>query len=283
MGKAQGRELDAWGQPKVFSPVKMGSHPEDVADTRWLLTWKEVEGAKTVKARFAVKGFQGPDLRNGNADIAGFVSRRSSQLQLISLGALKEWAIWSLDMENAVFRADGLDREVCVRAPCEWTSNVDRRVRRLRAPAYGFNDAPATFYRPLHTYVVNPVESSSRVGLRFAASSSDPRLFSVFRRSGGVVGAITTHIDDNLGGGEPDLLLSVRCFLGNRFSKLKVEGAPCVHVGVELAQENDIYATLPQEDFAKNLKFPPTSPELRAGRKEPPLLAEAKMRRRTFG
>ena len=55
---------------------------------------------KTVKARFVAKGYQDPDPRNGNVDIAGCVSRRSSHLESISLGALKKWAIYSLDIKN---------------------------------------------------------------------------------------------------------------------------------------------------------------------------------------
>ena len=65
--------------------AKMGTRPKDLVDTRWVLTWKKVDGAKKVKARTVAK-----DLRNGNVDIAGCVSRRSSHLRLVSLGALKK-------------------------------------------------------------------------------------------------------------------------------------------------------------------------------------------------
>ena len=55
----------------------MGAQSEEVADTRWVLTWKGVDSAKTAKARLVAEGYQDPDLRNGNADYAGCVSRYS--------------------------------------------------------------------------------------------------------------------------------------------------------------------------------------------------------------
>ena len=73
-------------------------------------------------------GNQGTDLRNGNVNIAGGEIARSPLLRLISLGALKKWEIWSLDIKNASLLADGFGREVYARAPCEWVSNDGRRV-----------------------------------------------------------------------------------------------------------------------------------------------------------
>ena len=87
---AKEREVVAWEQLKFPSLVKMGT------DARWALTRKEVDGGETVMARFVANGSQDPDLGNGNVHVAGCVSRRSSHSQLISLGALKEWPLWTL-------------------------------------------------------------------------------------------------------------------------------------------------------------------------------------------
>ena len=78
-----------------------------------MLALREVEGAKTVKARVVAKGYPGPDVRNGG------VGRRSPHLELISLGAWRKWAIWSLGIRNACLQAGGFGREVYVRASCE--------------------------------------------------------------------------------------------------------------------------------------------------------------------
>ena len=67
----------------------MGTQCKDLVDTRRVLTWKEEDAVKTAKARLVLKEYQNPDLRNGNVDIAGSVSLRSSYSQLMSPGALK--------------------------------------------------------------------------------------------------------------------------------------------------------------------------------------------------
>ena len=67
----------------------MDAQPRDTMDAPWVLFWKEVDGAKTAKARLLARGYQDPDPRNCNVDIVGCVSRRWSHLQLISPGALQ--------------------------------------------------------------------------------------------------------------------------------------------------------------------------------------------------
>ena len=50
---AKTRELDVWTQFKVCSPLEPGKCTGEVAGARWVLTWKMVEGVKTVRARLA--------------------------------------------------------------------------------------------------------------------------------------------------------------------------------------------------------------------------------------
>ena len=101
--------------------------------------------------------------------------------------------------------ADGIDREVYLRAPREWIPKDTSRVGRLRAPASGLHGAPVAFRRPLRKDLVNSAESLFGAGLRFEVSSFGPRLYCIFQESGGAVGAIATHVDDISGRGEPDL------------------------------------------------------------------------------
>ena len=97
-----------------------------------------------------------------------------------------------------------------------------RRIWKLRVSLYGLNDAPAAFRSSLRKYLVNPVEPRPKVGLEFEASRLT-RVFSVFRKSGGAAGAVATHIEDSSGCGEPDRLLKVRRYLGERSGKLKAQ------------------------------------------------------------
>ena len=156
-----------------------------MVDARWVLTRKEVVGASTVKARLVAKGYQDPDLRNGNVDIARCVSRRPSHCRLISLGALRNWPLSTLDIKNACQHADGLDREVCLRAPCDWYSKDDRRVLGLRASTHGLNDTPVAFRRPTHKYLMNSAESPFSASICFEVSSFGSRLCCIFVSRGG--------------------------------------------------------------------------------------------------
>ena len=100
------------------------------------------------------RGFQDPDLAAGLVDTSSCVSPRSSHLQVISLSALKQWSLWSLDIKNAFLQADPFPREVYLQAPREWCPRTLSRIWRLNAPAYGLNDAPVEFHKTLKRYMV---------------------------------------------------------------------------------------------------------------------------------
>ena len=85
------------------------------------------------------------------------------------------------------------------------------------------DDALAALHRSLKRYLLNSELSLRRVGLRRQASTFDPCLFFVLRDDGQAVGALTTHIDDILGCGEPDVLAKIRNFPGARFGELTLQ------------------------------------------------------------
>ena len=203
---AKGRGLDAWCKFQVSPPVPQATVEKDVVETRWVLTWKDLDGKRTVKARLVARGFQDPDLAEGLVDAPSCVSLRSSHLQVISLSTLKKWKLWSLDVKNAFLQADPFPREVYLQAPPEWCPRLPSRIWRLNAPAYGLNDAPVEFHKTLKRYLVKAEESLKLVGLRFEPSKSDPCLFTVFTADSTAVGAFSTHIDDILGRGAPGVL-----------------------------------------------------------------------------
>ena len=63
-----------------------------------------------------------------------------------------------------------------------------------------------------------------------------------------------------------DILLRTRIFSEFRLGGLKVQGKSFVHVVMELTKEDDIAATLANEDFTKNSKPIPASKALWAAR-----------------
>ena len=63
-----------------------------------------------MRARIAAKGFQDPDLKEGLVETSGCVSLRSSHLQVVSLSAIRQWRLRSLDGKNAFLQSDGFGR-----------------------------------------------------------------------------------------------------------------------------------------------------------------------------
>ena len=106
------------------------------------------------------------------------------------------------------------------------------------------------------------------MGPRSEASSFDPCLHFVYRKSGPAIGAPTTYIDGILGRGEADVSSKSRIFLEKSFGKLEVQEGSFVHVGMELAQEKDPSATSTRADFTKHMELLPTPPSLWARGKE---------------
>ena len=131
------------------------------------------DGAKTVKARMAAKDYQDPDLKEGNLDIAGCVSGQPSHSMVISFGAPKKRRRRSLDMEETSLQADCFSRDGFPRFPPKRNSE--------------------NTYRPLRKYLFNSADLPVKVGLRFEVSPYDPCLYFVFGKTGGAVGAFTTH------------------------------------------------------------------------------------------
>ena len=136
------------------------------------------------------------------------------------------------------------DREEFLRTPGRWGPKDTRRIWKSGAPGPGLNYSPFALRRSLQKQSVNSIDSPSKVGLKFGVSSSGPRLCFVFRKTGGVVGAITQQTHGSLGYGEPDILKKARRFLDHRLGKLKVQGKPSENVGVEMDPMGDFPWTL---------------------------------------
>ena len=98
------KELDAWGKFDACERRKDDNVSGQVAQTRWVLTWKVADGRKSAVARLVAKGRQDPDIQNGIAGTSGCVRLRSPHLQVISRSVTKKWKLWSLDIKTAFRR-----------------------------------------------------------------------------------------------------------------------------------------------------------------------------------
>ena len=233
---------------EAFQPLKGRAPSKPILDTRWVLTRTMAEGRKDVKARQVATSYQDPGLKGRCVDASWCVSLRSPHLLVILFGALNKWNIWSLYIGNAFLRADSFGREVFLHAPAEWGREITHSIWRLRAPAYGLNDAPAAFHGAPGRHLVESAKSLACVGLKFQVSSFDPRLNFIFRKSGGTVGAVAARIGDISGRSRPDLLSGVRGFLEHRFGGLKGQEKSFAHVGMGVSQANDFSAQLTQRE-----------------------------------
>ena len=137
------------------------------------------DGRRSIRARLVARGYQHPDLQEGVVDTSWCVSLRLSHLQVISLCAIKKWKLRSLDITNAFSQKGGVTRDVLLQGPAEWGP-----VWRLKAPAFGFNDAPAAFRRSLKKHILNSNESMKRVGPRCKVSTYVSLLLFIFWEAG---------------------------------------------------------------------------------------------------
>ena len=275
-GAAKYREPDAWCKFQAFSPVLWRNAAKDIVDTRWVLTWKSLEGKRAEKARLAARGFQDPDLAAGLVDTSSCLSLRSSHLQVISLSALKKWKLWSLDIKNAFSQADPFPREVYLHTPPEWCPRNPNRAWTLNAPAYGLNDEPVGFHKTLKRYLLKSETSLKLAGLRFEVATLDSCLYILYNSEREAAGVFSSDIDDILGCG-------ARYYLEQRFGPLKVQENAFVHVGMELAQKADFSVELTRAEFTRQLKLLDT-PSASWKRRQRPLsdeetlLCQCKMR-----
>ena len=71
---AKHEKLPAWKTFDVCEPRKQQNVSEQIAQTRWVITWKMVDGRRNVKARLVATGHQDPDRLEGIAETSGRVS-----------------------------------------------------------------------------------------------------------------------------------------------------------------------------------------------------------------
>ena len=75
--------MQPWGSFEVFELLEEQNLTKTVVNTRWVLTWKIMDGRKCVEARLVGKGYWGCDRQEGVADTSVCVGFRSSHFQVI--------------------------------------------------------------------------------------------------------------------------------------------------------------------------------------------------------
>ena len=171
---------------------------------------------------------------------------------------MKKWEIRSPGAKNAFLQADGFGRNVLPRTPIEWDPPTNHRTSESKARARGLIDAPSAPRWSFKNYSLNADESMAEADSRCQAPPRDPCLFFGLRKVGGVAGAISTHNDDILGRGGPDVSAKIRILLAYRSGATKLQESPFVLYSMELSQGGDSPANLTLAEFAQNLQPSPT-------------------------
>ena len=83
-----------------------------------------------------------------------------------------------------------------IRVPPGWNLPATARTGKLRASAYGINDAPIAFYRTLCAYLLGEAVTVELLGLHFAVSLFGSRPYFLMRAGDRSAGIIATHIYD---------------------------------------------------------------------------------------
>ena len=172
-----------------------------------------VDGAKTVKACMAAKGFQAPDLAEGIVDTPGCASLRPSHLEVTPLSALKNGESGDRASKMRLVRRMATVGMLFSARP---TNGAPEQVPDLEMARSSLWLAwrSVAFHRSSLRNLVNSEVSMARVDLRYRVPYLDPCLHFVSRREVGATGAFTTHLDDILVCRELDVVSKTKVLWG---------------------------------------------------------------------
>ncbi|CAK0801215.1 unnamed protein product, partial [Prorocentrum cordatum] len=263
------KELKSRAELEAFCPVPRGAG-DNVMTGRWVLRWKIIDGAKTVKARLFIRGFMGQ--QQGGLDTASFTARSTSQRLVLGVGVQYCWAIFSWDIGNAFLRGlsfteikeQGAEvmREACLDPPADvffilqefkafkGTSKLTHLLNLLKG-AYGLKDAPRLWKLRLDQYLTT-------VGGQ--QSSLDGCIW-VWFKDGNLHRLLSTHIDDLKGAGTPEWRARLFGQLKSKFGKIAVQEREFEHCGIQYKQLDDGSITITQDHYIKELKPIPLTAE----------------------
>lgn len=239
---AKEKELDCWDKYAVYEEV------EDLGQTRigtnWVLTEKNADDQRTVKARLTVRGDQeetdgvrkdSPTVRKGNIKIFS------------TIAAIEKWDIKTSDVSSAFLQGIEIDRDVFVLPPKE--RRVPGVLWRLLKPVYGLVDAPRGWYCALD-------DEFMRSGCEKCLF--DPAMYIYFVCEKGqksLKGLALTHVDDFLHGGEKIFDDNVMSSIKSAFEFGLEQSEKFRYVGMNMSQVG-CGITIDQDHYVKGLEVP---------------------------
>ena len=202
---AKDAELTCWIQTSALKPILRKSlNPEQILKSRWVLTWKPIEGSdgqmsgRKAKARLVVLGYMDPRLTEVARDAPTLT--REGRHTILQAIASYQWLLSSFDIRTAFLRGKADDANpLAMEPPKELRQKLglsDSQVCALIGNAYGRVDAPLLFYRELLSqlqklgFKTHPLEPC----IQYLESWTNGK-----RTLHGILG---THVDDGICGGD---------------------------------------------------------------------------------
>ena len=142
---------------------------KNLVDTRWVLTWKQIEGVRSVKARLTMRGFK--DMQQDLETFAGTTSRAGQRLVNTIVAQNANMVLFSFDVSQAFAKGMTFEEyakltgttlrrvqfslhpdDVCILRMLEGYSDFDpsTEVLDMIKPIYGLKDAPRAWRKRLH-------------------------------------------------------------------------------------------------------------------------------------
>lgn len=227
-----------------------GIDPRRVIGSRWVLTWKHVDGQveRNAKARLVLLGYQDPDL--GAFAKSSPTLTRTARSMILALTAQFEWDLFSLDAKNAFLAGDLTSRSLSLymRIPPDLRDMLQLprdSVMRLLKSAYGLCEAPIAWFKHL--------EKTLR-SLGWQSHPLDECLMTLYDNTGSVCGLVGIHVDD--------LLLSGSgAFFNNKMSELERrlpfgsrKYRKFTYCGLSISQASDKSITVDQFPYLEKLQ-----------------------------
>ena len=176
---AKVKEYERFQSHNVFKVVEYSG--QTLISCRWIITEKESNGGKVLKARLVARGFE--EVLTERTD-SPTCSKQSLRL-LFTVASTQSWDIHSFDVTAAFLQGDEMKRDVFVLPPEEFRE--EGKVWKLIRTMYGLNDAPREWYNRVEH------ELTLRHGKR---SSFDNALFIWHNEQGELIGILALHVDD---------------------------------------------------------------------------------------
>lgn len=244
---AKDNELSCWLSTNSLKPImRQKLNPDQILQSRWVLTWKDVEADgdipahKKPKARLVVLGYQDPKLTSVARD-SPTLSREGRHTILQCVSAF-QWELTSFDIRTAFLRGKADENNpLAMEPPPELRKKLQlssQQVCALVGNAYGRVDAPLLFYKHLHE-------------LNFRCHPLEPCVFILETGAGAnrtLHGVLGTHVDDGVGGGDSYFQQQLQ-ELSKRLPFGSVKKRKFTFTGVQLEQYPDFSISASQQEY----------------------------------